>query len=299
MTVSGRTEPEVDMGSQPPLEPADPPGVVIARLRRRARLTGQQLGHMVGMSQAKVSRIETGQTSVSPTDVARIAHALGVADDEADRLVVQAQQLQNRMTDWRQATGAVGGIQTDIARIETKTAEFRVFQPSVIVGLCQTSEYARAVLTSLDAVYGTPTDQPRAGAIAAALSERMRRQIALADAGRQFRFLMSESALAGRIAEPVHMLAQMAHLRKLSRQPNIHMRIIPSDAPLPFPLVNGFELLDDECVFVDVFNTSMASRGRDDVVAYRRVFDELEQVATEHVDPFLDRYRDLYRALDS
>lgn len=275
----------------------EPPGAAIARMRHEARLTGQQLGRMVQMSQAKISRIETGQTSASPDDVARLARTLGASRDVVDRLIAQAEHAQNRMTDWRQATGAVGGIQSEVARTEARTREFRVFQPSVVVGLAQTSEYARAVLSSIDVVYGRRQREGRATSVAEAVSARVRRQEALMEPDRQFHFTMGESALSSRVAEPIHMLAQIERLRQIAEQDNTSLKIIPADAVLPLPLIHGFELLDDSCVVIDAFNTAMMSRGPEDVTSYRQVFDTLEAVATADVGPLLDKYRRRYRDL--
>jgi transcriptional regulator with XRE-family HTH domain len=275
----------------------EPPGMAIARLRHEARLTGLQLGQMVKMSQAKISRIETGQTSVSPGDVARLARALGASREVTDRLIAQAELTQNRMTDWRQATGAVGGIQSEVARVEAKTREFRIFQPSAIVGLAQTSEYARAVLSSIGVVYGRQQRDGRVTSVAEAVSARVRRQEVLMEPDRRFHFMMGESALSSRVAEPTHMLAQIERLRQISDQENISLRIIAADTTLPLPLIHGFELLDDSYVVIDAFNTAMMSRGHEDIASYRRVFDMLEEVATVEVGPLLDKYRRQYRDL--
>jgi transcriptional regulator with XRE-family HTH domain len=276
---------------------SEPPGVALARMRHRVGLTGQQLGLMVKMSQAKISRIETGQTAASPDDVARLARALGASRDVVDQLSDRAERAQNRMTDWRQATGAVGGIQSEVARIEARTREFRIFQPNVIIGLTQTSEYARAVLSSIDAVYGHRQRESRITSVAEAISARVRRQEVLMEPHREFHLTMGESALSGRVVEPIHMLAQMERLRQLAGQSNVFLKVIPADAPLPLPLIHGFELLDDSCVVIDAFNTSMMSRGPDDVGSYRQVFDELETSATADVGPILDKYRRRYRDL--
>ncbi|GAA2713830.1 helix-turn-helix domain-containing protein [Actinoplanes palleronii] len=276
---------------------SESPGAVIARLRRTAGLTGQQLGLLVKMSQAKISRIETGQASASPEDIARIARALGASREVTDRLISQAETAYNRMTDWRQATGAVGGIQSEVARIEAKTREFRIFQPNVVVGLAQTSEYARSVLSSIDVIYGRRPRDGRVTSVAEAVSARVRRQEVLEERDRRFYFMIGESALSSRVAEPIHMLAQVERLRQVADQENATLRIIPSDAPIPFPLIHGFELLDDSCIVIDVFNTAMISRGHDDITAYRRVFDELEKIATADVAPLLEKYRRHYREL--
>ena len=49
-------------------QPMEPVGTILARWRKRRRLTGQALGDRVGMSQAKISRLETGAVAAEPSD---------------------------------------------------------------------------------------------------------------------------------------------------------------------------------------------------------------------------------------
>ncbi|GAA4606029.1 transcriptional regulator with XRE-family HTH domain [Actinoplanes octamycinicus] len=277
--------------------PSESPGAAIARMRRKAGITGQQLGQMTKMSQAKISRIETGQTSVSPEDVARLARALGASPEVTNRLINHAERVHNRMTDWRQTTGSVGGIQSEVARIEANTREFRVFQPGVMIGLVQTSEYARAILSSIDVVYGPRHREGRVTSVAEAVSARVARQEILVEPGRQFNFMLGEAALSSRVAKPIHMLGQIERLRQVAGQANVSLKFIPADATLPLPLIHGFELLDDTCVVIDAFNTAMMSRGPDDVASYRQVFDMLDDAATDDVEPLLEKYLRQYRDL--
>jgi hypothetical protein len=52
--------------------------------------------------------------------------------------------------------------------------------------------------------------------------------------------------------------------------------------------------MDERCILVDLFNTTLMSRGERDVRAYRDVFDSLEERSTADIEPILDRYADLY-----
>jgi transcriptional regulator with XRE-family HTH domain len=269
-------------------------GAVLHGLRRRAGLTGQELGRRVGMSQAKISRIETGSGSVTPADVGRLAVELGADPEVLRRLTEQAERGHNRLTDWRQTGGVVATMQRDIARLEADTREFRVFQPAVVIGLMQTSEYARAVLTSAHAIRTGIYHEGGATTVPEAVSARVQRQESLVNPAKRFAFVMTEAVLRNRLVPPEHMLAQIDRIRQVARLPNVSLRIIPSDGPMALPPYHGFEVLDDKCVFLDAFNTSMLTRGREDVQLYRHVFDLLEESATSVIAPLLDHYRRRY-----
>jgi hypothetical protein len=90
------------------------------------------------------------------------------------------------------------------------------------------------------------------------------------------------------------MTGQITRIREVARQENVTVSIVRADQELPFPPFHGFELLDDRCVFVDIFNTSLISRGQRDTDLYRHVFDRWEQASTTDIEPILDRYLNLY-----
>lgn len=130
--------------------------------------------------------------------------------------------------------------------------------------------------------------------VSEAVSARVRRHEVLAERGKQFRFVMAESVLNNRLCRPADMLAQLDRIREVAREDNVTVTIVPADAPWPIPPYHGFELLDDRSVLVDLFNTTLVSRGRADVRLYREVFDAVERSGTTDIDPILDRYFDLY-----
>jgi transcriptional regulator with XRE-family HTH domain len=259
-------------------------GSILGRLRRAAGLTGQELGRLVGMSQAKISRLETGVGIPAAGDVRRIAEKLEAPPDLIERLVELTERAGDQMTDWRPARGVVASMQREVEQLEGGTHTFRVFQPAVVVGLAQTDEYMRAVL---GATHGIRS-------VSEAVSVRVRRQEALSDPNRQFRFVMTETVLRNRLCKPQHMPGQLQRLRDLAALPNVSLRLIPSDAELAIPPYHGFELLDDRIVIVDVYNTLVTTRGRSDVALYQEVFDRLELNGTEDIDPIIDLYLDHY-----
>jgi transcriptional regulator with XRE-family HTH domain len=282
-----------------PGEPTDVEGSVsdretLASLRKRRGLTGVKLGRLVNMSQAKISKIETGRVVPTRDEVRRLARALGVTVEVADDLVERAGGRQDQMTDWRVRSGANRiPEQREIANIESATAEIRIFQDSILPGLLQTAEYARAVLTALRdnelAVGGEVSVE-----VGGIVSSRIRRQERLADPNRSFIFVMSEAVLRHQICSPIEMASQIKRIRDVAQQDNVTVGILPADQQLRMPHMHGFMLVDDRILLVDLFYTFLTSRGERDLRLYRGIFETMAAQAITDVDAILDRYQDMY-----
>jgi transcriptional regulator with XRE-family HTH domain len=262
-------------------------GPTLARLRHARNLTGRQLGELVNMSQPKISRLENGIGIADPDDVEVVARALEAPDDLVARLVELAEQAQNRMTDWRPFTPSLPDRQRGISDMENDVRVLRVFQPIVVPGLLQTSDYARAVLTAHAALL---SPKPPGTAVSETVSLRVARQEALADPTRTFHFVFTETALINRVCAPEYMPAQLQRVRDVARQENVTVRIVPADVNLVVPPIHGFVLADDSTVLIDLLNTGISSSGRRDVAFYQQVFAEFEQQSVTDIDPLLDRY---------
>jgi transcriptional regulator with XRE-family HTH domain len=266
-------------------------GAFVAFFRRRRNLTGAKLGKLLGWSQPKVSKIETGAVIPSPQDVERLAQALTLSAKEATDLRARAEQSRNQVTDWRIGRQDPAVWQRDIARLENESVALRVFQPTVLSGLLQTSENARAILTDLQRTWSGRQD---AASIAAAVSARVQRQEILEDREKSFVFVLPETVLRGLLSQGVDLPAQLARIRAVAAQDNVDLRILTDETRRPFPLTNGFYLLDDRYVVIDLFNTIVVARSESDLRLYREVFDAVHRVATTDLDPTMEKYRRLY-----
>jgi transcriptional regulator with XRE-family HTH domain len=259
-----------------------------------AGLTGHQVGSRMGLSQATISRLENNVMVPDPAIVSSYARALGLAAEEERRLVELADRSQNRMTDWRPSQHDIADRQRDVADIEAESHDFRVFQPAVVVGLLQVSEYARAILTRFQSdVLASGSAEPT-GLISEAVAARLQRQRVLADPHKKFHFIMSEAVLSNRVCRPADMLAQLDRLREVSLLSNVWLGIIPADTDWGIPPYHGFELLDDEYVMVDLFNTLLTSHGGGDAALYRQIFENMHALSTTEIEPILNKYRGLY-----
>lgn len=258
-------------------------------MRRAQSLTGADLAGLVGMSQPKISRLERGRGLPDPDDVATIARALGADDPLVQRLRRRAAGVHDRRTDWRPAVSGLANRQEWLAEWEGAAGAICDFEPVVLAGLMQTSGYARAVLTAFERLVQSADGGFAETAVLASVTARIGRQEVLADPGKSFRFVFTESALRSGICSPIEMLGQIDHLRFLATRPNVELAILPDEPPSPLPPLHGFTLFDEGAVVIDVFTTGLVSRNRVDVERYRRVFDLFTSVASMEIGPILDR----------
>lgn len=272
----------------------EPVGAALARWRRSKQISGQVLGERIGLSQATISRLESGVTSADPHVVRRVAEALDLPADEVERLVGLADRPNERLIDWQSIVPGLADRQHLVGRLESSARDTRIFQVAVVPGLLQTSEYARAVLTAVRMELGDAQIADSALAVAEAVTARLQRAQALDEPDRQFHFLITEDVLAHQVCRPVDMIAQIARLREVAAYPNVSLRIIPQDVEWPIAPMHGFVLMDDKSVFVDLFNTSVLSRGRRIAGHYRRVFDALDGIATSDIEPLLADFEKRY-----
>jgi transcriptional regulator with XRE-family HTH domain len=286
-TTTGSTEDE---------DASTPVGQALAQLRRDKGMTGQQLGRLAGVSQAKISRIETGAATPARGDVERIARALGAGPDVVQRLVDQVEGNHNRMTDWRLTAsgGRVTKAQKEIAAIEDSTTVFRLFNPTVFSGLLQTAEYARTVFDAVVQAGREGDGAQSAKAVPVAVSARVQRQENLADPGKKFHFVLTEAVLQHLVCHPTDMIAQIHRVQRIAAQGNVSIGLIPATSQLVYLPPHSFAIYDNRVVLVDLINTFVVSRGRSDIQLYQKVFDALEKRVTEDIDPILNRYLDRY-----
>jgi hypothetical protein len=203
---------EVSGGS---LDPDEPVGAILARMRRAQGLSGRKLGQLAGMSQPKVSRIESGKGLPDPQDIGRLARALGAGEEFALALMDRAETAHDRMTDWRPSPIGLAGAQKSLVRWEGAAGTLRCFEPTIVQGLLQTSEYARSLFAAFQEYWAVDGLESSSSAVAEAVSARVRRQEILSDPAKSIRFVLMEAVLSNRFCAPADMLGQIKRLREV------------------------------------------------------------------------------------
>jgi transcriptional regulator with XRE-family HTH domain len=268
-------------------------GPALKNLRVERGLSGKHLAELAGMSQSKISRIENGVTSASDDDVRRIAHALEVSDALTRQLLAEAHRSREPVPDWESGEVDLASRQEETEQIEAGAVDFKVFQPTVVIGLLQISSYAEAVLSALQKLAGPDLS----GAPIRAVSARVHRQGILDEEAKNFDFVMTEAVLSNRYCPAEDMLAQIRRIEEIAKRPNVSISIIPSDlAAWTVPPFHAFSIYDDKYVFVDLYDTGLSKHDESDDGFYGRVFAAMKAQAVTEIRPILRKYRERYLA---
>jgi len=107
-------------------------------LRKASGLSGDRLARRCGMSQSKVSRIETGRLLPSVVDVDRMLHALGVDPATCAELLALARVANAEYQDVRASVRrGLHHRQRELSALEADASEMYHFLPALITGLLQ------------------------------------------------------------------------------------------------------------------------------------------------------------------
>lgn len=236
--------------------------------RTAAGLTGERLAARCGISQSKISKLETGKVIPSITDMERILTALGTGQERTTELLALA-RLAN--TEYQSVRASLRrGLhhkQRELAALEADATHIRFFLPLMLTGLLHTPEYARASLANFPGDHGQ------------AIARRLDRQGSLYNRSKRFTFLLTEAAVRWQLVEPAVMAVQMGRLASLSELPNIRLGIIPLDTYIPDGPLNTFTVYDERIVTAETFGGAIIMRDPRDVAYHLELFAFFERYA--------------------
>jgi transcriptional regulator with XRE-family HTH domain len=256
-------------------------GAELRRLRNGAGLHLDQVAARLHCSTSKISRLETGKGVPKTADVRELIKIYGVAaDTERDMLMRLVRESRNEGW-WESYTEGVAPERFFLDALERYTAletdavALRAFDLSVLHGLLQTEDYARAVVSGqLPGRSRHEVDQ--------LVELRMRRQEALyRPSPLRLDMVVDESVLARTVGGRTVMAAQMRRLLELEALPSVSIRVFPFDAGVDRAHMGHFVILDipDDLGSTVVYSEGHAGEtfldGVSDVDAYDDVFTEV------------------------
>ena len=258
-------------------------------LRVGAGLSGARLSEMLGWQQSKVSKIETRKQLPSEDDIAAWVGAAKGSPETASELLAVLRGARVEYAAWKDAyhdTGA-DGVQADILELEAQTTRIAEFQPSMISGLLQTSEYAREFLHLPCGPLSFGADEET---IDQMVAKRMQRQQVLYQHGKQVQVVMLEGALRTRVVSAPTLAGQLDRLMAVSGLGSLELGIVPFEAAVPvFPL-SGFRLYDDLVIVESIVGEQQLAEP-DDLARYEKYLGLLREAASigREAAPFIRR----------
>jgi len=240
----------------------------LRELRKRAGLTGDRLAARCGISQSKISKIETGKVLPSIVDVERMLQALNAPSDVVEETATLARLANTEFEGFRAIMRrGLHRKQAELAALEASSTDVRYFLPVMITGLLATPEYARASLAG------------STGDIERAVAGKLARQAVLYDPAKRFTFLVTEAAVRWPLCPAPEMAAQIDKLVSVSRIASVRLGVIAGGSHYPEGPMNTFTVYDDHLVTAETFNGVIVMRDPRDVAFHRALFTTFKSYA--------------------
>jgi len=210
----------------------------LRRLRKKAGLTTGEVGSRLGLSQAKVSRVETGTSGLQIDDVTAMLGLYHVPAKRRDEILALLRQAAE--PGWVQVHGRTLPEQWQaLIEWEDKATSLLHYQPAMIPGIVQTADYARAIIK------GTADRDLPESEVDTKVRARLGRQGILSrPLPPTLHLLLYEPALQAAIGGTGVLATQLRHLLEMARRPSVTIQVVPLVAGAHPGLEGPFVLLD-------------------------------------------------------
>ncbi|MBI1757760.1 MAG: helix-turn-helix domain-containing protein [Actinobacteria bacterium] len=254
-------------------------GRELRALRERTRRTRDDVAAASIASVAKMARIEAGQTPVRPGDVRELCRLYGVDAETTDNLAVMAQATKEPSW-WEEVDAKAPRWFGLYLNLEAVASELHVFEPSLVHGLFQTADYARAIARRV-------IPDASETAIEGNVVLRLARQRSAFDRPDPLRVtaVLGEPALALSVGSPALRASQMAALRERAALAHVEVRVLPLAAG-PHPGYLGqFSILDfanpddPPVAYVETYDAARYPEVPAHVARYRRRFAAVHEMS--------------------
>lgn len=250
----------------------------VRRLRELVGLTQQDVADAMDWSLSKVVRIENGAVKISTTDLKALLQHYGVTDPERVESILATAKASRLPPWWAEFRDLVTPKFAQQLEYESSASELYVAYNTVVPGLLQTRDYARAVISNF---------QPHAS-VSRLVDLRMRRpQIFDREDPPEANFILGEAALRIQVGGRHVLREQLEHLLALMARDRISIEIIPFEAGAHPGMIGPFELMlfDDGEGDVASFESPNAFtiiREEPGIVSeYRETFESLRNIAVK------------------
>lgn len=254
-------------------------GAELRMLRTGAGLTSGEAARLVGWHQSKVSRIETGASGVKPADLGLLLDAYQVRDTHLRELLLMlagSEDAGGRHGWWHAYRGVLPPTYRDFISLESQASAMRTLETTVVPGLLQTPEYARAVTRA--AVKDLDEDR-----LDTLVEVRLARQDVLrSDPPLVLSAVLDEAVLRREVGGPEVMARQLERLMEAARLPQVRLQVLPFAAGAHVGLTGPFVIFsfpstsDLDVVVLDQLTSSLYLERKEDLMAYSEAFHTLQ-----------------------
>lgn len=267
-----------------PVVPRRRLGAELRTLRERTGLTIEDVAKELECSVSKVSRLETGQGIPKLRDVRDLLDRYKVTDQAyRDRMMRWVRDGQ-RQGWWQDFSDVLAPdpedplIPDNLSRFvafEQDASEVHSFETTLVHGLLQTEDYARAVLSALSTADPEATDR--------LVEFRMRRQdrLYVDEDPLKIHLILDEAVLHRPVGGDQVMQEQLNRLLADAQRPNITIRVLPFSVGAHRSVDGSFQVLafpdsdDNDLVYAESHLGQLYLEKQHDVGVYKQIFDVL------------------------
>jgi transcriptional regulator with XRE-family HTH domain len=213
-------------------------GRYLRDLRNQSRLTVRAAAARLEWSEAKIWRIETGQTALRNLDVEAMCKIYGASPDTTEGLMGLAKETKAR--GWWHSYGDVIPEYFDVyIGLEEAASQISWYESELVPGLLQTEDYARTVIRA----HNPGLDEAQ---IEQRVRVRLARQALLTRVTNPpvLQVVLNEAILRRLIGGRDVMARQLERLAEAGGLPTVWIRVMPFSAGLHRGVMSGaFEIL--------------------------------------------------------
>lgn len=257
-------------------------GGELLRLREARGLRQAHAAEALTASVAKVAKMERGLVPMRDPDIRALCHLYGMDDEPAvARLLALAKTDRDRRKAkgwWNHQHPALSDM-VEYVSLEDIATHIRTWQQSVVPGLLQTPDYARAV-----AVGNGNWDDP--DEIEPFVEARMIRQARLSgERPLQLWAVVHEAALRQLVGGRDVMRAQLGHLIDTAKLPNVKIQVLPHlvgahpGMTSAFTIVSFAEPGSIDVVHMDTTSSTLWLESEHDAAREGAIFDRLVRLS--------------------
>lgn len=254
-------------------------GAELRRLRDAAGVTTAQAADLLNCSPAKISRIENGIVSARVGDLRLLLDRYSDQDQEHRAYLERLARESNKRGWWQDYGDTIPPYYADFIGLETDASYIKTWEPTIVPGLLQTPEYARAVMLANPAMISPAKLENH-------ISIRRERQARL-EQGTDVRLdaVIWEVALVTTVGSDEVQRGQLGRLLELMDRPNISVQVLPLEAGDKANMSGSFVMFSFgsersvSTVFVETLTSSQYLERDEELRGYTLVFDALRSAA--------------------
>jgi transcriptional regulator with XRE-family HTH domain len=195
-------------------------GSILRQYREHLGYNLDDAARILECDRSKISRIETGQRGIRPTELRHLLTEYGV-DSSTQATLVAISRPQGASSWWNEYRTAVGDGYVDFVVAEAVASGIWIYAPHSVPDLLQTEAYADAVV----AADATISQEHEALAVEAMVT---RRAAVLSERQTDLTVVIGEAALKQQVGGSSVFREQLVHLAELSAEyPRITIHILP------------------------------------------------------------------------